>query len=86
MNANANLILIGPMGAGKTTHGKWLARHLEKTFIDLDAYIENRTGASIVDIFELEGEAGFRKRESEALAAVLAGIAVVLALTSLRLE
>lgn len=72
MNARSNLILIGPMGVGKTTHGKWLARQLAKTFIDLDAYIENRTGASVVDIFELEGEAGFRRRESEALAAVLA--------------
>lgn len=71
MNGRSNLILIGPMGVGKTTHGKWLARQLEKTFIDLDAYIENRTGASIVDIFEMEGEAGFRRRESDALAAVL---------------
>ena len=71
MNARSNLILIGPMGVGKTTHGKWLARQLGRSFIDLDAYIENRTGASIADIFELEGEAGFRRRESEALAAVL---------------
>jgi len=71
MNTRSNLILIGPMGVGKTTHGKWLARQLGKTFIDLDANIENRTGASIADIFELEGEAGFRRRESEALARAL---------------
>ncbi|WP_395770614.1 shikimate kinase [Arenimonas sp.] len=71
MNARSNLILIGPMGVGKTTHGKWLARQLGKAFVDLDADIENRTGASIADIFELEGEAGFRRRESEALARVL---------------
>lgn len=79
MNTRSNLILIGPMGVGKTTHGKWLARQLGRAFVDLDAYIENRTGASIADIFELEGEAGFRRRESEALAAVLAGDGQVIA-------
>ncbi|MFZ9347167.1 MAG: shikimate kinase [Arenimonas sp.] len=72
MNTRSNLILIGPMGVGKTTHGKWLARQLGKSFVDLDADIEKRTGASIADIFELEGEAGFRRRESEALVRVLA--------------
>lgn len=71
MSTRSNLILIGPMGVGKTTHGKWLARQLGMSFVDLDADIENRTGASIADIFELEGEAGFRRRESEALARVL---------------
>lgn len=67
----SNLILIGPMGAGKTTQGKWLARHLGMDFIDLDVCIEQATGTDIMHIFETEGEAGFRKRESEALATVL---------------
>lgn len=67
----SNLILIGPMGAGKTTQGKWLARHLGMDFIDLDVCIEQSTGTDILHIFETEGEAGFRKRESETLAAVL---------------
>lgn len=60
------------MGAGKTTNGKWLAKQLGKSFIDLDALIEQITGASIPHIFELEGESGFRLRESKALAGVLA--------------
>ena len=60
------------MGAGKTTNGKWLAKQLGKSFIDLDALIELSTGSSISLIFEVEGETGFRKRESSALAEVLA--------------
>ncbi len=68
----SNLILIGPMGAGKSTNGKWLARQLGKTFVDMDAYIEQKAGTSITHIFELEGEDGFRKREAIALAALLA--------------
>ena len=52
------------MGAGKTTIGKLLAKHLGKTFYDTDHEIEKRTGVKIPVIFELEGEAGFRKRES----------------------
>lgn len=71
MTASTSLILIGPMGAGKTSHGKWLARQLGRRFVDLDAYIENKTGAAITAIFDLEGESGFRQRESEALAEVL---------------
>jgi len=55
------------MGAGKTTIGLKLAERLHKTFIDSDREIENKTGASIPLIFELEGEAGFRKRESEVI-------------------
>ena len=52
------------MGAGKTTMGKLLAKHLAKTFYDTDHEIEKRTGVKIPVIFELEGEAGFRKRET----------------------
>lgn len=59
-----NIFLVGLMGAGKTTVGKLLARHLRKTFLDSDHEIEKRTGANIPLIFELEGEAGFRAREA----------------------
>ncbi len=52
------------MGAGKTTIGKLLAKHLGKSFYDTDHEIEKRTGVKIPVIFELEGEAGFRKRET----------------------
>jgi shikimate kinase len=72
MNRTSNIILIGPMGAGKTTNGKWLARQLGKKFIDMDAYIEQKTGTSITHIFELEGESGFRQREASALVELLA--------------
>lgn len=64
---NTNIILIGMMGAGKTTIGKALASALNKEFIDSDHEIQKRTGVKIPVIFEIEGEAGFRKRESEAL-------------------
>jgi shikimate kinase len=63
MKAHANLFLIGPMGAGKTTIGKALARELGLEFRDSDKEIEARTGADIPLIFELEGEKGFRARE-----------------------
>lgn len=52
------------MGAGKTTVGKLIARHLNRLFVDSDHEIENRTGVNIPLIFELEGEAGFRVREA----------------------
>lgn len=58
-----SIFLVGPMGAGKSTSGRLLARTLGLTFIDSDKVIEERTGASIPLIFELEGEAGFRARE-----------------------
>ncbi|MEW6766294.1 MAG: shikimate kinase AroK [Pseudomonadota bacterium] len=58
-----SIFLIGPMGAGKSTSGRLLARTLGMSFIDSDKVIEERTGASIPLIFELEGEAGFRARE-----------------------
>jgi shikimate kinase len=56
------------MGAGKTTIGRRLARHLGLAFIDLDHALMERTGADISLIFDIEGEAGFRKRESALLA------------------
>lgn len=64
MAAYSNIYLIGPMGAGKTTIGRQLARRLKMEFFDSDRVIEERTGADIPLIFEKEGEAGFRKRES----------------------
>lgn len=52
------------MGAGKTTVGKLLAQQLSKTFVDSDEEIQRRTGVTIAHIFDVEGEAGFRQRES----------------------
>lgn len=59
-----NLFLIGPMGAGKSTIGKQLAKELKLEFYDADQEIEARTGADIAWIFDVEGEEGFRKREA----------------------
>ncbi|WP_455376163.1 shikimate kinase AroK [Kaarinaea lacus] len=58
------IIFVGPMGAGKTTIGRQVAKSLGRKFFDSDKEIEKRTGASIPLIFELEKEEGFRKRES----------------------
>ncbi|MDH4555022.1 shikimate kinase AroK [Pseudomonas sp. BN417] len=58
-----NLILIGPMGAGKSTIGRLLAKELRLPFKDSDKEIEQRTGADIPWIFDVEGEQGFRDRE-----------------------
>jgi shikimate kinase len=62
-----NIILVGPMGAGKTTIGKQLAQQLGRDFYDSDREIEKLTGVNIPLIFELEGEDGFRKREKNVL-------------------
>lgn len=62
-----NIFLVGMMGAGKTSVGKMLARDLGKAFFDSDHVIEARTGVKIPVIFELEGEAGFRARESSVI-------------------
>ena len=58
-----NIFLVGPMGVGKTTIGRQLAKLLDYEFIDSDHEIEAKTGASIAWIFDVEGEAGFRTRE-----------------------
>jgi len=58
-----NLVLVGPMGTGKSTIGRLLARELQYDFKDSDREIENRCGADIPWIFDVEGEAGFRARE-----------------------
>ena len=78
MTPGENLYLVGPMGVGKTTIGRLVAQRLGKRFIDLDEEIEHRSGASIPWIFDVEGEAGFRRRESELLREVSAGKDVVL--------
>ncbi len=62
-----NVFLIGPMGSGKTTIGQKLARRLGLDFHDTDQEIQDRTGVNISLIFEIEGEEGFRERESRAL-------------------
>jgi shikimate kinase len=67
MSRPDNIYLIGPMGAGKSTIGRHLAELLNKDFRDSDSEIEKRTGAGIPLIFEIEGEAGFRARESSIL-------------------
>ncbi len=61
---NQNLFLVGPMGVGKTTIGRLLAEELNLEFIDSDHEIERRAGTNIAWIFDVEGEDGFRARES----------------------
>jgi len=73
MNPAPNLVLVGPMGAGKSSIGRRLAERFGLAFVDADAFIEQRTGASISAIFDHVGEAGFRERERQALAELLAG-------------
>lgn len=57
------IFLVGPMGAGKTSVGRQLARALELGFVDADHEVERRAGVDIATIFEFEGEPGFRRRE-----------------------
>lgn len=68
-----SVILIGPMGAGKSAIGRQLARRLELPFHDTDDAIRERTGVDIPFIFDLEGEAGFRRREEAVLKTLLEG-------------
>lgn len=62
-----SVFIVGPMGAGKTTIGRLLAKQLGREFVDSDWYIESQTGADIPWIFAKEGEAGFRARETRAI-------------------
>lgn len=62
-----NIILVGPMGSGKSTIGQLLASRLNRDFYDSDYYIEEKTGVDIPRIFDIEGEEGFRLRETRAL-------------------
>lgn len=74
-----NIILVGMMGAGKTTVGKLLAKQLGMLFVDSDDEIQRRTGVTIPHIFDVEGEAGFRQRESVVLQELLKRDGIVLA-------
>ena len=62
-----NIFIVGPMGSGKSTVGKIISDEMFLNFFDTDEEIELRTGASIDWIFDLEGEEGFRGRESDIL-------------------
>ena len=79
MGIPENIYFVGPMGAGKSTIGRQLAKQLGKCFLDCDLEIEKRTGASIPLIFEIEREEGFRKRETQELLVLTKQRDVVLA-------
>lgn len=74
-----NIYLVGMPGAGKSTVGKALARQLGLTFVDADQVLIEQVGASIATIFEFEGEAGFRQRESKIIAELCLRREIVLA-------
>jgi shikimate kinase len=74
-----NVVLVGPMGAGKSTVGRGLAHLLKRDFLDTDQEIEKRTGVDIPTIFEFEGEPGFRQRETDMLRELLGRENLVLA-------
>jgi shikimate kinase len=78
-NRAGNLYLVGMMGAGKTTVGRLLARRLKLRFVDSDHEIERRCGVKVPLIFDIEGEDGFRARESQTLAELAALDGIVLA-------
>jgi shikimate kinase len=67
MAEKRNIFLVGPMGAGKSTIGRHLADQLHLKFYDSDQEIEAKTGADIAWVFDIEGEAGFRKREESVI-------------------
>jgi len=73
------IVFVGPMGAGKTTIGRQVAANLNWEFYDSDRLVEERTGVSIPIIFELEGEDGFRWRETEVIKEISAVPNIVLA-------
>lgn len=62
-----NIFLVGPMGAGKSTIGRALAKELKLEFFDTDEVIEQRAGANVAWIFDIEGEEGFQKREQKVI-------------------
>ncbi|QSI76769.1 shikimate kinase [Niveibacterium microcysteis] len=74
-----NVVLVGLMGSGKTTIGRLLARRLLLPFVDSDHEVELRTGVRIPTIFDVEGEAGFRRREALTIAALMEAPGIVLA-------
>ncbi len=77
--ASRPIVLVGMMGAGKSTVGRRLATRLGRRFVDVDRVLEERCGVPIATIFELEGEPGFRRRERAILGELVAQPAIVLA-------
>ena len=76
---HGNIFLVGMMGSGKTTLGRALAQRLHVPFTDTDRVLVERTGVAVATIFEIEGEPGFRKRESAVLAELARGEEQVIA-------
>lgn len=79
MIGKRNVILVGPMGAGKSTIGRQVANLLNYEFVDSDQEIEARTGADIPWIFDVEGEDGFRRREENMIDELTQRQSIVLA-------
>lgn len=79
MKTTGNIFLIGPMGAGKTTVGRALAKRLKREFFDSDKEIERQCGVNIPTIFDIEGEEGFRQREARMIDELTAREGIVLA-------
>ncbi|WP_343189054.1 shikimate kinase AroK [Buchnera aphidicola (Chaitoregma tattakana)] len=79
MAEKRNIFLVGPMGAGKSTIGKQLAKKLHMDFYDSDQEIESRTGADIAWVFDVEGEQGFRIREKKIINEITKKNGIVLA-------
>ena len=77
--SQSNIFLVGMMGAGKTTVGRALAHRLEREFIDTDKLLVERTGVAVATVFEIEGEEGFRRRESTLLRELCEGAGRVVA-------
>jgi len=79
LDPERSVFLVGMMGAGKSTVGRRLAAALGRSFVDADRELEQRCGVSIATIFELEGEAGFRRREAAVIAELSARPGLVVA-------
>ena len=79
MSTTSNVYLVGPMGVGKTTIGRALAKNFSLEFIDSDQEIENRTGVTILTIFDIEGDDGFRDREARIISEMAKRRGIVLA-------
>ena len=79
MRNAGHIILVGPMGAGKTTLGRRLAARLGMAFVDVDMLVVAAAGCDVPTLFATEGEAGFRRRETQALMESLAGESAVVA-------
>ncbi len=79
MAEKRNIFLVGPMGAGKSTIGRHLAQQLHMEFYDSDTVIEERTGADIAWVFDVEGEEGFRIREEKVINDLTENQGIVLA-------